>query len=416
MKRIMAASVFGTIVSFFPYQHSSTPCPPKGGHGKGEAPLNTTPFAFHLINAVLQQDTGQGNKLISPLSVYLSLCVLYNGAGYATKDSIAEVLQLRGMNIYNLNALCKNMLQEIHLEDNKAQISLSRSIWCNRKRGALLPSFETVSDAYYYTATQSLNFNAPNACARINSWVNQNMAHKATAILPRTDPKDFLYLIDAAYFNGDWKYPFEDSDTYKDVFYLPDGRTKIVPTMKKELVTRVFSDTSFTMFELPYGNGKAFSMYVLLPDDPQQPISQFAASLSEERLNYTIQRMNDQCLQLSLPAWEYAYSIPDMKPALSQLGMGILFDREGNADFSGMVKAGRGTAAISKALHNTYIKVNEKGTRVSMATGEAPAYTCEQRHHRPLVLKVDHPFLYLILERQRNIVLFAGVVNDPVGH
>ncbi len=410
MKRILAASIFLTIVSFLP-----VPAPLNGHPFKTSESIKTTPFAFNLLNAVLQQDTSRRNKLISPFSVYISLCLLYNGAGYATKDSIAEALQLNGMNIFNLNALCKNMLQEIHLEDNKAQISFARSLWCNRKKGALLPTFTTVADACYYTASQSLNFNAPNASTRINNWVDQNLAHKPAAALPAANPKDFLYYIDAAYFSGGWLYPFEAGHTDKDLFYLPDGHAKTVSFMKQELVTRVYSDTSITMFELPCGKGQAFSMYILLPDDPQLSLRDFAVLLNEERLNRTIQRMNDQDLQLSLPSWEYAYSIPGIQLVLSQLGMGLLFDREGNADLSGMIKTGRRTTAISKALYNTYIKVNEQGARASLSTTRIVADSTGKRRHRPLVLKVDRPFLYLILEKQRNILLFAGAVNDPAG-
>lgn len=406
MKRITAAFISITIFCSFPYQRSTA---------QNFAPPNTAPFAFRLINAILQQDTSQGNKLISPFSVYLDLCVLYNGAGYATKDSIADALQLRDINIHTLNALCKNMLQVIHLEDNKVQISLARALWFNRKKAALLPSFQTTADTYYYTTVQPLNFNVRTAAVRINNWVDQNSAYKGASTLPRMNPRDFLYFTDAAYFNGDWQSPFEAGEASKDLFYPPGGRAKMVPVMKKEWVTKVYSDTSFTMFEIPYGNGKAFSMYILMPDDPQQAVSELAAILDEGRLSRTLQRMNDQYLQLSLPSWEYPYSIPDMRPALSQLGLGILFDREGNTDFSGMVKGNNGAATGLNSQHNTYIKVNEKGTRVStVQTGVLPD-SAGLRRHRPLVLKVDHPFLYLILEKQRNIVLFAGVVNDPAG-
>jgi serine protease inhibitor len=31
----------------------------------------------------------------------------------------------------------------------------------------------------------------------------------------------------------------------------------------------------------------------------------------------------------------------------------------------------------------------------------------------PPILKLDHPFLYAIIEKQTGIVLFIGIVNDP---
>lgn len=379
-------------------------------------PLSSNPFAFTLLHAVLEQDNGKSNKLISPLSIYLSICLLYNGAGEATRDSLAEVLQVSGMDIRTLNGLCKNMFQEIHLEDNKVHLSFANSIWCNRKRLSLLPSFETTADTYYYTTTQSLNFGVTSAVERINGWVYQNTAHQVTSIVSGAHPKDLLYLINTAYLNSDWLYPFDAGESYKDLFYLAGGLTKTAPFMKKEFVTKVFSDTSFTMLELPYGKGKSFSMYVLLPDDVEQPLTEFAAGLTEERLSTVLSRMNDQCIQLSLPSWEYSYSMDDMKAAFSRMGMGILFNRGGNADFSGMAQSITGRPLLSSVSHHTCINVNEAGTRWWVSTAETPAPPEKGRRHRPLVLKADHPFLYLILEKQQHILLFAGTLDDPTVH
>ena len=70
-------------------------------------------FAFNFFQAALQQDTSSANKLISPLSIYLALSMVYNGANNATKDSIAKTLQLSGIDINSLNATCQALIQRI---------------------------------------------------------------------------------------------------------------------------------------------------------------------------------------------------------------------------------------------------------------------------------------------------------------
>src|SRR5947208_3585063 len=61
----------------------------------GEAVVNANnAFAFNFLHAACLQDNTNGNKLISPLSIYLALSMVYNGANSATKDSIAHTLQL----------------------------------------------------------------------------------------------------------------------------------------------------------------------------------------------------------------------------------------------------------------------------------------------------------------------------------
>ncbi|HEY4206352.1 MAG TPA: serpin family protein, partial [Puia sp.] len=51
-------------------------------------------FAVKFFKTVLQRDNMPANKLVSPLSVYTALSMLYNGAANATRDSIAKTLRL----------------------------------------------------------------------------------------------------------------------------------------------------------------------------------------------------------------------------------------------------------------------------------------------------------------------------------
>ena len=56
-------------------------------------------FAFDFFHATLQTDADRNNKLISPLSIYLALSMVYNGADHATKDSMETALNLKGIDI-----------------------------------------------------------------------------------------------------------------------------------------------------------------------------------------------------------------------------------------------------------------------------------------------------------------------------
>jgi len=66
---------------------------------------------------------------------------------------------------------------------------------------------------------------------------------------------------------------------------------------------------------------------------------------------------------------------------------------------------------ISKAIHKAYIQVNEEGTEAAAVTAIGFGYTSFPAP--PPVFKLDHPFLYTIVEKQTGAVLFLGTVNDP---
>lgn len=366
-------------------------------------------FAFDFFKATLAQDPTNNNKLISPLSIYLALSMVYNGADNATKDSIAQTLQVSGIDINSLNQVCQSLLSQFPQEDNNVQLAIANSIWYRQNSFPPLTSFLDIIQSNYNALIQGLNFDDPNSVNTINNWVAQKTNNKIPKILESISSGDLMYLINAIYFNGSWKYAFKTSDTYNDVFHLQDGTAKSVPFMKQTIRTKVVYDSSFTMIELPYGGGKSFSMYVLQPADTRESLSAFASSLNENILSNAISKMDSSSVELEIPKWEYSYGIDDMRPELSMLGMGISFG--GNADFSKIYDPSQVKVYISKAIHKAYIKVNEAGTEAAAATVIGITYTSLPAP--PPVLKLDHPFLYSIIEKQTGAVLFLGMVNDP---
>ena len=410
MLRLFYVLALGYALSSLPYHPETT----QPNLHPANYSFNNKLFAFGLLHSAIRLDTADRNLLISPLSLYLSLGILYNGAGHATRDSIAQALQSRvDLDNTQLNIRCKELLQQMPMNDSNVRIALANSIWCNRRKLVLLPAFEEISESYYYAPAQSLNFGSPEAPKIINRWVSQNTHKKIPTIIDRTNPNDRIYLLDAALFNSIWQSPFAARDNRMGLFYLENGRTEETIFMSQTLTTHLYSDTAFTMLELPYGNGKAYSMYVILPDDPQQPLHNWAAGFTEEKLDQALTQMSVQSVQVQIPSWEGTYS-RDMRALLTGMGLGIAFNDYDNADFSGMCQQGRGKACISKVIQKAYIRVNENGAEIN---DQSPAPSNMEntvtRPHHTVTITADHSFLYFILDKQRNIVLFTGVMADP---
>lgn len=365
-------------------------------------------MAFDLLKATLQQDPADNNKLISPLSIYLALSMVYNGADNATKDSIAGALAISGMDINTLNTVCQALITQLPTEDSKVQLSIANSIWYRQNSYQPLAPFLGITKSDYAATVQSLNFNDPNSVKTINNWVAQKTNNKIPTILQTISPDELMFLIDAIYFNGAWQYAFKTADTYTDTFHLHNGTAKAVPFMQAQLKLSSYTDSSFRMIELPYGGGKTYSMYIAMPNDPQQSIGTFAALMDQAKLTAAIRKMDSMYMELEIPKWEYSYAVDNMQPELTQLGMGIAFTNA--ADFSKIYDPALVKVKISRAIHKTYIKVNEAGTQAAAVTAigiiaqDVPAI---------FPFKLDHPFLYTIVERQTGAILFAGILNDP---
>jgi serine protease inhibitor len=311
-------------------------------------------FAFDFLHTTLQRDIENTNKLISPLSIYLALSMVYNGAENATKDSMAKVLQLSGININDLNAVCNALITQLPEEDSGVELAIANSIWYNQNFFQPLNSFLNVVHNSYEAAIEALDFGDPVSVKKINDWVAENTNHKITKIINGTSSDDLMYLINAIYFNGAWQYKFTASNTRNEDFHLQDGSIKPVPFMQQKLMINYYNDGLFTLIELPYGGGKSYSMYIVLPKNNQQPVNTFTSLLDESALEDAISKKDSIVIDLHLPKWEYSYDIPDMKPELSALGMDIAFTQ--NADFSGYMIPARYNLTLRRQFTKLILK------------------------------------------------------------
>jgi serpin B len=82
----------------------------------------------------------------------------------------------------------------------------------------------------------------------------------------------------------------------------------------------------------------------------------------------------------------------------------------GNADFTGM--SGQRDLVISEVVHKAFVQVNEEGTEAAAATG---AIMMMRSMPLPVpVVKVDHPFLFAIVDKPADgSLLFLGLVDNP---
>lgn len=374
--------------------------------GSTDVTTASNTFALNLFQKVLQTDTTTVNKLISPLSVYLALSMTYNGAAGTTLDSMAGTLGLTGVPTTELNSTSLALLQQLPREDSKVHLSLANSIWYAQSGPQPAAAFLNTARTDFIGAVQALDFNNPASVNTINSWVAKNTDNYIPTIIKALDPTEVMVLINAIYFNGAWLNAFPAANTNNQSFHLTGGGQESVPFMNETATIRASLGSKFTLAELPYGTGNAFDMYLAIPTDPSQPIDSFAASLDAGTIATAIAQLDSVRADLTIPKWSYSYSLDPMNDELTQMGMGIAFG--GNADFSAMYPTAH--VNLSKVIHKTYIQVSEEGTQAAAVTAVV-GVTSIANPTTPIT--ANHPFVYLIAERQTGTILFIGVLNDP---
>jgi serpin B len=156
------------------------------------------------------------------------------------------------------------------------------------------------------------------------------------------------------------------------------------------------------VLELPYV-GDRLSMVLLLPKQGTG-LSALEESLNTENLNWWLSQLREQPVQVSLPRFKLDSRF-NLARTLAAMGMPDAFDGA-KADFSGMT--GRRDLWIDKVIHQAQVEVNEQGT-------EAAASSAVVMKKGPLIpsFAADHPFLFVIRDKQTGSILFMGRVANP---
>jgi len=158
------------------------------------------------------------------------------------------------------------------------------------------------------------------------------------------------------------------------------------------------------MLEMPYGSGK-YSMLIFLPASGKNT-TDMISSLTSENVNDWLLKMTEQKKKVYLPKFEFKFD-DSLVDELQVLGMTDAFN-EAKADLSGISDAAK--LVISQVMHKSYIKVDERGTEAAAVTGITVGVTSIGPDNS---VRVDHPFVFAIREKDTKAILFIGKVMNP---
>jgi len=262
-------------------------------------------FGINLFKEVLNAEEPEENVMISPLSVSLALAMTYNGADGDTKEAMEKTLELNGLTVDEINENYKMLIDALASVDPKVLMSIANSIWY-KQTFKVEQDFIDINQNYFYAEVSPLDFNDPDAVTTINNWVGNKTNDKITEILDAIPADAVMYLINAIYFKGIWKYEFDESDTEEKPFYLSDGTTKDVPMMVQEGTFNYFSNDILQAVEMPYGAGN-YSMVILLPKYGKTP-DDIIDLLSNENWNKWLSEFYEaEKVHIHLPKFKFEY-------------------------------------------------------------------------------------------------------------
>uniref|UniRef100_A0A8C5K3G8 Serine (or cysteine) peptidase inhibitor, clade B, member 2 n=1 Tax=Jaculus jaculus TaxID=51337 RepID=A0A8C5K3G8_JACJA len=407
-----------------------------------------TIFALNFFKHLVKTSPTQ-SLFFSPWSISSSMAMVYLGSRGDTEDQMARVLQFNKVGGYDLtprtpeNVTGCEFTQQIQKEtypDAMLQVqardkvhsafqSLSSVIntpaggyvlasankLFGEKSARFKEEYMQLCKKYYSTEPDAVDFLqcAEEARQKINSWVKTQTEGKIPSLLPEgsIDGETRMVLVNAVYFKGKWKTPFQK--TLAGLYPFHVDSTQSIPVQMMYLHEKLnighIEDIKAQILELPYAGD--ISMFLLLPDemaDGSTGLQLLENEINYDKLNKWISKdtVAEDDVEVYLPQFKLEERY-ELKPILRTLGMEDAFHR-GKANFLGMSDGN--DLFLSEVFHQATVDVNEEGTVAAGGTGAV--MTGRTGHGGPQFV-ADHPFLFLIMHKTTKVILFFGRFSSP---
>lgn len=349
-------------------------------------------FGFDLFKQVAD---GNENTITSPLSVATLLAMVLAGADGGTATKMAGVLHLSESRDVRVGALLRSLS-----DTDEVKLSVADALWAGKDTPIEDDYLSYVRHTLGATVEQG-DLGSPETARAIDKWAKTTTNGKIDKIagdLGLPDPQAVLVLLNAVYFLGEWKTEFED--TRPGSFAVPGAGGVDVPTLHLTHANLEMAQLDgYRMLRLPYGKKGRYGMEILLPDEGNS-LGGVLGKLDADSWQQTVGRLAPAELdEVTLPSFELRWS-GDLTDPLKRMGVPA-------TGFTAMSKL---DPALTRVVHKTYVRVDEKGTEAAAVTGGVMATAARAG---TLDFRVDRPFAFAVSDRQTGAILFLGAVTDP---
>lgn len=375
---------------------------------------NFTDFSVELF----KKSASDKNTLISPLSIIMALSMAMNGADGNTLKQYEDAF---GVSIEEINNLMAYMMSNLQNDEN-SKLSLANSIWIKDDDGLTVNKDFLQTNADFYGAGVFKSPFDEGTIADINKWVSQNTDGMIPQMLDKIDKDSIMFLINALCFDAKWDDPFLDVQVSDGEFLNLNGTKKKVSFMTANESTYIETQHA-TGFAKPYYNDR-YAFVGILPND-DIPLSEYIDKYSKDDIKNAFAKSEPYAYNLpnsaestdfprvniSMPKFKTEFSM-SLNNVLKDIGITDAFDNS-QADFTKLGKHVDGNIYIGNVLHKTFIEVGEQGTKAGAATSvEMVKEMSAAPTVRPKTVRLDRPFLYLIVDTKTDMPIFIGSVTE----
>ena len=361
-------------------------------------------FSFDLFRACLEaggNEVGK-NQLISPLSAALCLTLVENGAAGKT---LSEMETMFGMPLEKWRAALAEYADLLPSRHEEGKVQTANSIWVRKDFAPLVKPAFLQSNADYFGAqvyAAPFDLSLPKD---INKWAFDRTDGLIKNLMDETQKPDenaLMYLLNALLFDMPWEKAVEDGSVREERFTNADGTDVNVDMMHFTEGCYLKNDTAVG-FTKNYADSR-YQFVALLPAG-KNTVDDVIAALNGESWRKLLDSARAAEVRCVMPEFTYDGKY-DLKEPLNALGMVSAF---GGADFSGISDE---SLSVSKVFQQTRIELTRNETRAAAVTVVEMSKNAISIGEEKVTVRLDRPFVYLIVNRTTGTPLFIGTVNE----
>lgn len=351
------------------------------------------------LHKVCAESAADGeNTLVSPLSAYIALSMMKEGADGKTLEEMEAVMG--SVLPEDMRSLISHL---ITLEET--QLAIANSVWLDSHFEPKEEFLRVLAEKYFAEGFQT---ELKNAESDVNLWIEEKTSGLIKNMLDKSSlDSSVMALVNAVYMKAKWAIEFSPEATRERQFTNADGTASTVDFMFRKANHKVIETDDYIGVSLPYSDA-TLEFVALMPNDNSLKIADLVAKVADNGgWGAVANSAKIEQTKLYIPKFEHQSST-SLVETLKQMGIGAAFDPSA-ASFRGIAEE----IFVDGVIQNAVLKLDEGGTEAAAATVITVAPTSAMPP--PLEVRTidfDRPFAFAVVDTATGAVLFCGEHNS----
>lgn len=354
-------------------------------------------FCTHFHKVCAQGSDNTKNTLTSPLSAYIALSMVKEGAAGNTLHQLGDVLGNESG--ADVRALISHLTSF-----QETTLNIANSIWFDNVFSPKKSYLKTLAKRYL---AEGFKTDIKNAERSINLWIEEHTNGLIKNMLSdHALDSSVMALVNTVYLKAAWMREFSADATSERSFKNADGTEVLTDFMYAKAVHKVIETEKYIGVSLPYSDG-TLEFAALMPKDASASSSDTVEYIfNDGGWSAVLKTAFEEKIKLYLPKFEQKMN-GSLIDILKRMGITDAFS-PCTADFSGIAN----NIFVEEILQNAVLKVDEAGTEAAAATVVQIALTCmPMPEEDPRVIEFNRPFAFAVVDSKTGAVIFCGEHN-----